>query len=143
MNADPGELAAAITDDDVARVRDLLRDATEADRKAYAKALRPLFDGPASGRSATRGGAAFLTARLALAAGVAAAHRAVRDCESWGTFAARHFDVFASVLADRRPPWLAEFADLLLRDGYWSDPGWWPPAPECTWPSWPRTPSTG
>jgi hypothetical protein len=46
MSAEPDLLATAIMGDDPARVRELLREASEADRKHCAQALEPLFDGP-------------------------------------------------------------------------------------------------
>jgi len=42
----PAQLEAAIRRNDAAGVRDLLRDATERERKSCAKALRPLLRGP-------------------------------------------------------------------------------------------------
>jgi len=46
MTPDPGVLEEAIRAGDAPRVRELLRDATEADRKACAKALADLLKGP-------------------------------------------------------------------------------------------------
>lgn len=46
MSAGPTLLSDAIKRNDAARVRDLLRQATEADRRACAKALQPLLRGP-------------------------------------------------------------------------------------------------
>jgi len=48
MSLDPAELEAAIRRNDANGVRGLLRGATEAERKACARALKPLFDGPRS-----------------------------------------------------------------------------------------------
>src|SRR5262245_33981705 len=46
MSLDPEQLEAAIRRDDAAGVRALLFDATEADRRECAMALRSLLDGP-------------------------------------------------------------------------------------------------
>jgi hypothetical protein len=46
MSLDPTRLEAAIRQNDVTAVRKLLRHATEPDRRACARALRPLLDGP-------------------------------------------------------------------------------------------------
>ena len=46
MSLDAAELEKAIRDDDPARVRDLLAAATEGERAACAKALKPLLKGP-------------------------------------------------------------------------------------------------
>jgi hypothetical protein len=47
VNADPELVRAAIERDDAASVRELLRQATEPDRRACGRALRPLLEGPA------------------------------------------------------------------------------------------------
>jgi hypothetical protein len=46
MSLDPEELEAVIRNNDPARVRELLRDASEADRQSCAKALKPFLDAP-------------------------------------------------------------------------------------------------
>lgn len=46
MSIDPQQLEAAIRASDPAQVRELLRGASEADRKSAAEAIKPLFDGP-------------------------------------------------------------------------------------------------
>lgn len=46
MSVDTDQLTVAVKRNDAAAVRDMLRDATEADRRACAKALRPLLRGP-------------------------------------------------------------------------------------------------
>ena len=46
MSLDPEQLAAVIKRNDAVAVRELLRDATEADRRACAKALRRLLADP-------------------------------------------------------------------------------------------------
>ena len=48
MSLDPAAVEAAIRRNDATEVRDLLRGATEAERRACARALKPLFDGPRS-----------------------------------------------------------------------------------------------
>jgi hypothetical protein len=45
-SADAGRLEAAVRAEDASAVREVLRNATEADRRALAKALKPLIDGP-------------------------------------------------------------------------------------------------
>jgi len=49
VSADPELVRTAIDRDDAAGVRELLRHATEAERRACARALRPLLDGPDDG----------------------------------------------------------------------------------------------
>lgn len=48
MSLDPAAVEAAIRRNDATGVRELLREATEAERRACARALKPLFDGPHS-----------------------------------------------------------------------------------------------
>ena len=171
MTLDPELVRAAIASKDARGVRDLLRDATEADRRACAKSLRPLLrddqalleqlfpDNPRmvpltaenrpddmpdfmmevlSGFSG--GGAAFLiedfratpegreheetvrlrqstaftAAALGLAGGVAEAARIAQEGGSFEAIPEAGLDAVAGVLADRRPPWLAEFIDRHL-----------------------------
>jgi hypothetical protein len=148
---------------DAAGVRDLLRDATDADRRACARALRPLLrDDPAllkrlfsvasmepltpenkpadmpefmlrlpvaflirdhmdtpEGREyqeirALRGSVAFLAAALGLAGGAAEAARLAGDYHSYTRWAEPELEAIVGVLADRRPPWLADFIDQQL-----------------------------
>jgi len=161
MSLDPELVRQAIERNDAVGVRELLRHVTEPDRRACAKALRPLLAGPdfsqlarihfpsqeqlaeglpgvlsmilglmtedqhqpedaAADRvrrewNATCNSAAFLAASLGLAGGPAAAHIAADRCDSWQQPADPDFDVIAGVLADRRPPWLADFVARKLR----------------------------
>lgn len=168
MSIDPELVRDAVARKDAPGVRDLLRDATEAARKACAKALRPLLrDDPAllrrlyspvpAGQPLTpenmpsdmpdfmgallaqmpgaffvtfprdtpeglehaeivelRQSAAFLAAALGLAGGVAEAARLVQDYHQYPGPAELELDAIAGVLADRRPPWLADFIDREL-----------------------------
>jgi hypothetical protein len=65
---------------------------------------------------ATRNKPAFLAASLGLAGGVAAAHIAADRCDPWCQPGSDDLDAIAGVLADRRPPWLAELVRRKLRD---------------------------
>ena len=162
MSLDAELVREAIKRNDATGVRELLRDTTEADRRACARALRPLLGGPdfsqlgripfpgpetlgfegvagqvsailalmtgdrqgegytAADRvrvewKAICNSAAFLAASLGLAGGAAAAHIAADRCDSWRQPADPEFDTIAGVLADRRPPWLADLVDRKLR----------------------------
>ena len=155
MSLHPELVREAIKRNDAAGVRELLRDATEADRRACAQVLRPLLGGPdfselgrmpfpgpetfgfegiagevsavlavmtgdrqregytAADRvrvqwNAIRNSAGFLAASLGLAGGTAAAHIAADRCDPWHQPADSDFDAIVGVLADRRPPWLAD-----------------------------------
>lgn len=158
MIINPDLVRDAVARKDAPGVRDLLREATEADRRACAKALRALLrDDPAllkrlfsvasmvpltpenrpadmpdfvaelpgvllikdhsgtpEGREhaenmALRHSAAFLAAALGLVGGVAEAARLAWQHPSFPRPADRELDAIAGVLADRRPPWLADF----------------------------------
>jgi hypothetical protein len=154
---DPQVLEAAMRRDDPVAVRDLLKDASESERVACAKALKAFLTGPAwqqpdlvmlmpqefidfhdSGyqdkpaairrqeeqqeernrdynawREMARG-FAFQLAALGLAGGVAAAAKLASEFGNWETTPAEVSQV-AVVLADRRPPWLADFMDRHLK----------------------------
>jgi hypothetical protein len=167
MTIDPELVREAVARKDAPGVRELLREATESDRKACAKALRPLLrDDPAllerlfsvasmepltpenrpddmpefmsalftkmpgaflvrdhwdspEGREHTkimelRHSAAFLALALGLAGGVAEAARLAGDYDEFPGPAGPDLDAVAGVLADRRPPWLADFIDRHL-----------------------------
>jgi hypothetical protein len=106
MIVDPEMLEDAIRQDDPGTVRNLLRDATEADRRKCAKALAQVLEIP------WRGNGAFLAAAVGLAGGVRAA---VDAAQSYGfPSTAADLDAIAGVLADRRPGWLANFTGKLL-----------------------------
>jgi uncharacterized protein DUF6493 len=62
-----------------------------------------------------RQSAAFLAAALGLAGGVVIAANAAQDYPSYTGTSDAELDVVAGVLADRRPPWLADFVDRHLR----------------------------
>ena len=162
MTINPELIRDTVARGDAPGVRDLLREATEADRRAGAKALRPLLrDDPAllerlfsvasmepltpENRPADmpdfmanlfmqipgaflikdhrdtpegqehaeimglRGSVAFLVAALGLAGGVAEAARLAWEYESFREAGEPELDAVAGVLADRRPPWLADF----------------------------------
>ncbi len=162
MSLDPARLESAITRNDVLEVRELLRDATEPDRRACARQLQSFLRGPDLGAlpisyqvpeltsapdlpglvavifdrivrdqrdgryaaadrvreqwHATRNKPAFLAASLGLAGGVASAHIAADRCDPWCQPGSDDLDAIAGVLADRRPPWLAELVRRKLRD---------------------------
>jgi hypothetical protein len=169
MSLDPELLRDAVARKDAPGVRELLRDATEADRRACAKALRPLLhDDPAllerllsirsmeplthenrppdmpdfmlrlpgaflihdhmdspEGREYRknrdlRASVAFLAAALGVAGGVAEAGRLAQDYHSYTRWAEPEQEAIVGVLADRRPPWLADFIDkqLAMRWGF-------------------------
>lgn len=128
MSLDPEQLEAAIRRDDAAGVRSLLRDATEADRQECTRALRSLLDGPYLARleasdasrllaewDAIRNSAAFLAAALGLARSAIVADIMADRCDAWWKPTAAELETIAGVLADRQPPWLADFADRRLR----------------------------
>ncbi len=166
MSLDPAELEAAVRRHDPAAVRDLLRDATEAQRAACAKALKAFLTGPEWHRPEmvmlaprqfaeflgsgfqrppaaivqqeqqqaelnreydewreVANGVAFQAAAFGLAGGVTVASRLAEDTSAYYYFSKsrRHtdpeadIDLIASVLADRRPAWLAEFVNRRLQ----------------------------
>ena len=154
-------LEAAVRAQDAALVRELLRDATEGERRALARALKPLLEGPPLELPAPvvftslSDGAAFIAQKMAetmagqeekptagaqarqdwfrlartpafaaFAVGVAggrnAADGALNECDGhwvkdggWRVADAESQAV-AGVLADRRPPWLADLAERRL-----------------------------
>jgi hypothetical protein len=130
MALDPEELDAAVRDDDHIRVRDLLAGATEADRRAAAKALAGLFKGPrpqswpGHGEGSTpeqrayvswwkiTRRTAFIAAAVGVAGGVGVAFKALDGFYGLGVDDA--YDTVAAVLADRNPPWLGVLVDRRL-----------------------------
>ena len=129
MSLDPERLEAAIRRDAAAEVRALLLEATEADRRECTRALRSLLDGPdlarleasAAGRllaewDAIRNSAAFLAAALGLARSAIVADIMADRCDAWWEPTEAELGTIAGVLADRQPPWLADFADRRLSD---------------------------
>lgn len=73
---DAAAVEAAVRAEDAAAVRELLADATEADRRALAKTLKPLLDGPKwEGETP-----AFAALAVGVAGGLAAAYGALSGC---------------------------------------------------------------
>jgi hypothetical protein len=140
MNLDPQQLASAVLAGDVRRVRGLLRDATEADRRACAESLKSFLIGPEIQRRptgqeeegltgeerillerrCTRLGAAAVAVKSGLADGLRTALSAASTM-SWINPWDDDFDGIAHVYADRRPPWLGELTDQRLREEYVGD----------------------
>jgi len=118
VSLDPELIRQAIERDDAAGVRELLRHATEPDRRACARALRPLLEGPADGGPYPEGWLglarrlAFQAAAFGLAPGAVPAGRHAYLLSR--ILSSAEFEVLAQVLDDRRPPWLASFADQRL-----------------------------
>jgi hypothetical protein len=118
MSLDPELIRRAIERDDAVGVRDLLRQATEAERRACARALDPLLAGPADGapcpevwlQLARR--LAFQAAAFGLAPGAIPAGRHAYLLSR--ILSAAELEILARVLDDRRPPWLASFVDRRL-----------------------------
>lgn len=141
MSIDPQHLEAALQAGDVRLVRGLLRDATEAGRRACAESLQSLLAVPEIERRPkvgdfyglteqesilleqryTRLSAAFLAAKSGLADGLRAA-RAAAGVMSFISPWEDEFDEIANVYADRRPPWLAELVDQRLQEQFAGDP---------------------
>jgi Family of unknown function (DUF6493) len=128
MRADPELVRAAIERDDAAGVRDLLRHATEAERRACRQALGLLLDGPDDGGPYPEGWLglarrlAFQAAAFGLAPGAVPAGRHAYLLSR--ILSTAEFEVLAQVLDDRRPPWLASFVDQRLA-GRNVGPGAW------------------
>jgi hypothetical protein len=142
MSIDPQQLAAAVLAGDVRQVRGLLRDATEADRRACAESLKSFLIGPEIRRLPTgldyrglteeerillkrhytRLGAAAVAVKSGLAGDLHTALAAARQTNSLVSPWDDDFDEIANVHADRRPPWLAELADQRLQDQYAGNP---------------------
>jgi hypothetical protein len=140
MSLDPQQLAAAVLAGDARQVRDLLRDATEADRRACAESLKSFLIGPEIHRRPTgqeqkgltqeerillrrrysRLGAAAVAVKSGLADGLPAALTAAGTM-SWINPCDDDFDEIANVYADRRPPWLAELAGRRLQEQFTGD----------------------
>jgi Family of unknown function (DUF6493) len=118
VTLDPELIRQAIERDDAAGVRELLRHATEPDRRACARALRPLLEGPPGGAPYPEGWLglarrlAFQAAAFGLAPGAVPAGRHAYLLSR--ILSAAEFEVLAQVLDDRRPPWLASFVDQRL-----------------------------
>jgi hypothetical protein len=160
MSLDAALLEKAIRDNEPARVRELLAGATEGERTACSKALKPVLKGPGypdidvimlaspyqvmdiiSGRAKPpeprpeqreqqriydewcelAGGLGFQLALLGLAGGVRVAEEVAsslgppQSARPWESYTDSEVGLFAAVLADRRPAWLADFVDRRLR----------------------------
>ena len=118
MSLDPELIRRAIERDDAVGVRDLLRQAAEAERRACARALDPLLAGPADGapcpevwlQLARR--LAFQAAAFGLAPGAIPAGKHAYLLSR--ILSAAELEILARILDDRRPPWLASFVDRRL-----------------------------
>jgi hypothetical protein len=130
MTLDATEVEAAVRLQNESRVRALLKDATEAERRACAKELKAFLNEPnepgvlwwyeLSGRPA------FGVAAVGLAGGAAPAWRAWRGVDlglGAGDAPKAVLDAIVGVLADRNPSWLADFADRILRE-QWAQLRW-------------------
>jgi hypothetical protein len=72
-----------------------------------------------------RNSAAFLTAALGLARSATIAHIMADRCDAWWEPTAAELVTIAGVLADRQPPWLADFVGRKLRDRHELGLGSW------------------
>jgi hypothetical protein len=140
MSLDPQELASAVLDGDVRQVRALLRDVTEADRRACAESLKSFLIGPEIHRRPTgqeqeglteeevilmerrytRLGAAAVAVKSGLAGDLSAAIMAAATM-TWISPWDDDFDQIAHVYADRRPSWLAELTNRRLQEKWFGD----------------------
>jgi hypothetical protein len=123
---DVASLEAVIRDADASRVREQLANVTEGERRALAKALKPLLLQPLQPeqREACRTGAA-IAAGMALAGGCRPALRAMEQAWSW-ELTPSDYDAFAGVLADRSPAWLGELVDRMLTQPFDGHVRSWP-----------------
>jgi Family of unknown function (DUF6493) len=142
MSIDPQQLQTAVLAGDVRQVRGLLRDATEADRRACAESLKSFLIGPEIHRRPTvrdyeglteeerillerrytRLSAAAVAVKSGLAGDLGTALTAAGGVHSWISPWGEDFAEIANVYADRRPPWLAELADQRLAEQFVADP---------------------
>lgn len=130
---DAAAVEAAVRDKDAPRVRELFAAATEDERRALAKTLKPLIerpdvDVPDDDWIKWRGwshNAAIAALGLAVAGGHRAAFAILRQPRQWH-LTSEIYDIFAGVLADRNPAWLEELIDQMLARGT-----------DATTPSWP------
>jgi Family of unknown function (DUF6493) len=149
MSLDPEELKAAFVAADVRQVRELLRGATQAERRACAESLerylravidtleyripelRPtggMFRGLSEAdqtrleRRWRQYSAAFVALRLGLADSLEAATWAHHSVTATISPWEDDFDEIVNVLADRRPSWLAELAGRWLETGAGQEP---------------------
>lgn len=121
---------AAIRTGNAGRVRDLLRGATEKERGAVLKALKPLLQqppdpgAPESERINWRmlsDNVAFVAVRAGCASGYRAVMGALEGAPHHWQLEPGDYDAFAGVLADRKPPWLADLVNRMLTRSF--EPG--------------------
>jgi len=138
MTFDPADLGIAILCDDATSVRDLLAPATEADRRAAAKALAGLLKGPGWPKTMddlspeqranfvswreTSERPAFVAAAVGMAGGIGVAFKALDDY--LGSRDTEVYDAVTAVLADRNPPWLSDLIDRRLTQASRGLPAW-------------------
>ena len=142
MSIDPQQLEDAVLAGDVRQVRGLLRDATEAERRACAESLKPFLIGPEIHRRPTgrdfenltneertlleqrytRLSAAAVAVKSGLAEDLPTALVAAGGVHDWISPSGDDFDQIANVYAERRPPWLAELIDQRLQEQFLGDP---------------------
>lgn len=138
MVIDAEQLRDAVLAGDVRQVRNLLRDATEADRRACAESLKEFLISPELhrrptgrdydrlsmqervllARRLTRVSAAIVAVKSGLADDLSAALAAADGVFDWINPTEDDFDEIANVYADRRPPWLAELVDHRLQQDF-------------------------
>jgi hypothetical protein len=141
MTLDPAELGSAVRDGDAIRVRDLLAAATEADRRAAAKALAGLFKGPelpkemdffsperraySSWREISNR-PAFVAAAVGVAGGIGVAFKALNDFPFpyFSDSSTEVYDAVTAVLVDRNPPWLGDLVERRLVRAPGGVPAW-------------------
>jgi hypothetical protein len=120
---DPRATKDAVTSGDAARVRDLLRGATEKERKDCARELAQFLAEPGNGTMASH--IAFITADVGLANGMAKTFRALDALNIADERSGDLYDLIAGVLADRHPAWLATLIDRLLAGRAWARSHGW------------------
>jgi hypothetical protein len=131
MTLDATEVEKAVQALDESRVRELLRDATEAERRACAKELKAFLNEPDQPGvlwwHGLEGCPAFGLAAVGLAGGAAPAYRAWQRVDlgvgAGQTPPKAVLGAIVGVLADRNPLWLAGFADRMLRE-QWAPLRW-------------------
>jgi hypothetical protein len=145
MSIEPALLRAAIEGDQPEEVRALLRTASETERSACATALADILKravhaapGPEwetfvrrRGFNSVRDKAAwerlhqlqatvgYLAAALGLARSLRAAEKVLEDFRSADGLISHGLEAVAGVMADREPPWLAEFVQHALEGENW------------------------
>lgn len=124
MTLEATQVEKAVRAGDESRVRELLRDATEAERRVCASELKAFLDEPdqpgVEYEHRLARTAAFGVAAVGLARGAVPAYRAwqwvqLGAATGW-TPPETVREAIVGVLADRNPRWLASFADRMLRE---------------------------